>query len=284
MEKRIISQGPKGRESYTITLPKEWIKEIGIDKTKLADLEIVGNKVIISELGLKEEKITINADEYKDSLTKILPAFYRMGIKEINFLTRNGKLIEESSTIINEKLIGYEIVDHKKEGITIKYITKESERDFKIILRRIFLLLISFSEVKSQSNLIHKNIGRLYNYCQRILIKKGHTEFNKAPFYYLLLDQLEKISDELNWILNIKLSKKEEQNLNEIFDLLQNAHDIFYKFKVDVYNKNQSRSFKIKEEIKLENPIKISTIHLHNLARILNSIYGTIFLIKSENF
>ncbi len=200
MEKKIISQGPKGRESYTITIPKEWIKKAGIDKTKLADLEIAGNKIIISEPDLKEEKITINTEEYKDTLDKVLPALYRIGIKEIKFITSNEKLIENISSILNEKLIGYEIVDHKKEGIIVKYITKESEEDFKAILRRIFLLLLSFSESETQFKLIGKNIKRLYNYCQRILIKRGHIEFQKVPFYYLLLDQLEKISDELEWI------------------------------------------------------------------------------------
>ncbi len=47
MKKKLTTQGPKGRESYTLTLPKEWILENNLDKTKVLEMEIVGNKILL---------------------------------------------------------------------------------------------------------------------------------------------------------------------------------------------------------------------------------------------
>ncbi len=285
MEKKITCQGPKGRESYTVTLPKEWIKKTSIDKTKIVNLEIAGNKIIISKEKEIEQKIVINSESYKDSIEKALQILYKLGLKELKIMTNNEKLTERILEVVNNKLIGYEILEHKKDYVLISDITKESEEDFKTILRRIFLLMLEFSEYpdKSRVKIVKMNINKLYNYCQRILIKKGHSDFEKVPFYYLLLDQLEKISDELAWIFHLELKKNEKQILNELFKLLEDTYKLFYKFDPKSFNRLSNESYKLKEKIKLEEKINVAIMHLHNMARLLNSINGTIFAIKFEN-
>ncbi len=68
-----------------------------------------------------------------------------------------------------------------------------------------------------------------------------------------------------------------------MFFVLEKAYNLFYKFNPQEYNKYQFETYQIKKEIKLGNQVKIQTIHLHNIARLLNSLYGTIFLIKFES-
>ncbi len=83
MEKRLTAQGPNDRKSYTVTLPLDWVKQQGLDKTKTVDLEIIGNKVIISSD--KEDQLVkfIDADKAENALTKLLQAAYRLGVDEL---------------------------------------------------------------------------------------------------------------------------------------------------------------------------------------------------------
>jgi len=282
MEKKLTSQGPKGRESYTLTLPKKWVTNLQLDKTKKVDLEIIGNKIIIADKNPPPQKSTLDMNSYKSTLHKTIPAMYKLGIKEIKFANTNTKISEEISKIIRNKLIGFETIEHKKNYLIVSEIVKESEEDFKTILRRIFLLLLEFNKNPKSAKMINQNINRLYNYCQKTLIKKGHTEFQKIPFYFLLLDQLEKIADEFEWILETKRSNEEKSILNEITNLLEGLYQVFYKFDAEKYSKVQKRTFELKQEIKLSNKINLATMNLHNLARLLNSLSGTIFAIKLD--
>jgi antitoxin component of MazEF toxin-antitoxin module len=279
MEKKLTSQGPKKRQSYTVTLPKEWIKKQGLDKTKEIDLELTGDKIIISPYKKADKKIEIKADEYNHTIKKILSGLYRLGIDEIKFKINKEELIEEIYSIINERLIGYEVIEHKGDEILVKYITKESDEDFKVVLRRIYLLTLELAETKSsiKNKNLDKNIQRLCNYCQRILIKKGHIEILKVPFYYLFIDQIEKISNELTWLNEQKISKKQEEAKKRINVLLNKSYELFYKFNSIDYNHYCEESFKLKNEIKLDGKVDIATIHLYNLARSINSLFGTIF-------
>ncbi|MBU1198705.1 MAG: hypothetical protein KKF46_02710 [Nanoarchaeota archaeon] len=283
MQKKLTAQGPKKRKSYTVTLPIDWVKKEKLDKIREVDLNIVGNKVIISPSREIQERIIINADNYKDSLRKVLPGLYRQGVNEVLIQLSDNSLLEKIQRLVNEMLIGYEIVEQQKGKILIKDITKESQEEFNSILRRIFLLILQFESVLSQSEIqtLQKNITRLYNYCLRILMKKGHAEFQRTPIYYLIIDQLEKITDEFIWILSLqKISKERKTQLNEVFRLFRTAYELFYKFEIAKYNVNQDKTFLLKNKIKLEKNIDIAGMHIHNLSRLLNSLYGNIFIIS----
>jgi phosphate uptake regulator len=286
MKKRLTAQGPKDRKSYTVTLPIDWVKEEGLDAVKEVELEMVGHKIVISPYKETEKVTFINGENYRHAIVKAVQGLYRMGVDEIKLQFESNDILEETSDLIEQVLIGYEIIEQKKDYILIKEITKESEEDFKVIFRRIFLLLIELSESENvvQTRIVDKNVKKLINYCQRILVKKGHTDFQKTPQYYLTLDRLEKIGDEFLWLGNTKISKKKEQEcLKEINLLLRAAYDLFYTFDAKKYSKAVQRSYELKNEIKLEEKVDVSAIHLHNLARTLNSLLGDIFTLKFKD-
>ena len=283
MLKRLTAQGPKKRKSYTATLPIDWVKQEKLDKSREVELNIVGNKVIISPSKEIQERIIIKADQYANSLRKILPGLYRLGVNEILIQVSDNNLLEEIITFVHGTLLGYEIIEQQKGRILIKDITKESEEDFNVILRRIFLLILQFESMPSKTEIktLQKNITRLYNYCLRVLMKKGHREFLRTPLYYLVLDQLEKITDEFTWILILpKLSKERESQLKEVFKLFRKAYELFYKFDPSKYNEYQDKTYLLKNKIKLEKTIDVAGMHIHNLSRLLNSLYGNIFTLN----
>jgi hypothetical protein len=279
MEKKLTAQGPKTRKSYTVTLPIEWVKEEDLDKTKTVELTVVGKKVIISSSKDIKEMIHVNGEEYKNCLVKVLQGLYKVGVNEIKLSFENIKLVNVCSEMI-EKLIGYEIITHSKNYLIIKDITGESEESFKVIFRRIFLLILEMLEIKNKIQLeaIDKNIDKLINYCQRILIKKGHVEFTKTPIYYLMLDRLEKIADELKW-----LGGSNKQEYKEISQIFRVAYELFYKYDTKRYHEYQYKSYILLRKVELGEKIDKHKLHMHNLARLTNSLYGEIFSLKFEN-
>ncbi len=279
MEKKLTAQGPRDRKSYTVTLPKEWVKKEKLDELRLVELKVVGNKLVISPSKEIQEEAIINADDYNKSLIKVIPGLYRLGINKIRINLLDNNLLEKIIEIINKRLIGYEIIEQRKDFIIVKDITKESGEDFKTILRRVFLLLLelSNSEDAVQVRTLDKNIKRLINYCQRILIKNGHTEFLRTPLYYLLLDQLEKIGDELKWILSIKRRK---EILDKITKVFRQGYEVFYKFDPKKFDEYSNKAYQLKNEIRLGDKINTGDMYLHNLARLINSLSGTMLMIR----
>jgi len=275
MEKRLTAQGPKDRKSYTVTLPLTWIKQQGLDKTKTVELEIVGNKVIINATNEDQETKFIDADKAENALMKILQAAYRLGVNEIKIKYSKPELRKYISKVIDTKLIGYEIVEQTKNLLRIKDITKESTEEFKTVLRRIFLLLIELTKSPEEVEESDKNLKKLTNYCQRLLIKKGHLEYKKVPFYYSLLNQIEKLSDEYTWLHQTKFTDK--KTLNKLNTYVEKTYELYYKFNLENFNRYQEDTYLIKNKLKNQ-----KNIHLHNIARQLNSIMGTILIINFE--
>ncbi|MBU4501355.1 MAG: hypothetical protein KKA79_02090 [Nanoarchaeota archaeon] len=276
MEKRLIAQGPKNRQSYTVTLPLEWIKQQGLDKTKLVDLEIVGSKAIINITKEEQETKFIDGDKAENALMKILQSAYRLGINELNIKYSKPGIRKYVTDIVDTKLIGYEIIEHSKGRLKIKDITKESSEEFKIVLRRIFLLLIEMAGSPKEVDESDKNLKKLTNYCQRLLIKKGHLNHKKVPFYYMLLDQIEKLSDEYVWLYSSKV--KNHNILKQLNRYLNETYEIFYKFNLEKFNKTQHDTFLLKRKLTGK-----GNIHMHNIARQLNTILGTVLIINFEN-
>ena len=275
MEKRLTAQGPRDRKSYTVTIPLDWIKQYGLDKTKTVDLEIIGNKAVISSSREDQEAKFIDADKAENALTKLLQAAYRLGIDEVKVKYSKPEIRKQVSEIIDTKLIGYEIIEQSKNILRIKEITKESTEEFKTVLRRIFLLLIELTKSPEEVEESDKNLKKLTNYCQRLLINKGHLEYKKIPFYYTLLHQLEKLSDEYVWLYQNKISNA--KTLSQLNSYLEKTYELYYKFDLEKFNKYQHETYLLKNILR-----KQKEVHMHNIARQLNTILGTMLIINFE--
>ncbi|HIH37786.1 hypothetical protein J4460_00105 [Candidatus Woesearchaeota archaeon] len=273
MEKRLTRQGPRGRQSFTITLPIEWVKQHHLDEKRMVDLCVVGNEIVLfSEK--KDARAAVKIKDYADTLIKVLPSMYRAGVDEVCLTIDTFDKLGAVQDIIDKYLIGYEVVAQTKQQVVIKDITKESDEDFMVIFRRIFLLLLELADAISyeQASSIDKTIDKLINYCQRTLIKKGHPEYEKVPLYYLLLDRLEKLGDEYHYFHE---SSNDRSELKEVNNLLRHAYELFYKFDAAAFNKYCLATHTLRKSRK-------NSLHVNNIARILNSVYGDIFALKCK--
>ncbi len=280
MEKKVTAQGPSDRKSYTVTLPKDWVKQEKIDKTKLVDLEVIGGKLVISSGKKLGKRVIINGDIYSEVFIKVLQGLYRAGVSEIKIVFNNSGVLKNIITIIERLLIGYDVIEQKSDYIIIKNITEESEEEFKNIFRRVFLLLIEISECKDcvQLKTLERSMKKLINFCQRMLIQKGHVEHVKVPFYYLALDRLEKIGDAYINLVDVKRDK----HIVDANKLLRNSYELFYTFDSEKYAKSAKSSYDLKERIKLDNNLKLSKMYIYNITRLLNSLYGDIYTLNFD--
>ena len=280
MEKRITAQGPKDRKSYTITLPIQWVKQAGLDKTRTAFLEIVGNNAVICPSKGTPQRICIKGEDYRRCIIKVMQGLYRLGIDEVSITTSDNKQVEELIDIIDKKLIGFEIVEQKKDRILIKDITNESSEGFDVIMRRVFLLLIELAETENGQKItaLDRNIKKLINFCQRTIMKSGHSDFRRTPIYYLMLDRLEKMCDELKWALRAADNKKDIEILRETKACLRAAYELFYNFENKKYAYYQYKTYELFK--RGDEKRKGFNLHWINLMRVLNSLLGDIFMLK----
>ncbi|MBI5389971.1 hypothetical protein HZB02_00605 [Candidatus Woesearchaeota archaeon] len=281
MHKKITAQGQKGRQSYTVTLPKEWVTEQNIDKTMTVDMQVTGDKVTVSPTQATGQQVVLKVDAYEQSLMKVIPSLYRMGVQQIVCLISKPEQMENVSQICGG-LIGFEVVDQTKQKMVLQEITRESEENFKTILRRIFLLLLEMTESQHEQEVLvlNKNCKRLINYCQRLIVKRGYEEVTKTPFYFLLLDQLEKIGDEVRWLF---LSQEKLPLKKEVFQLLRAGYRLFYQFESKTYGEAVLRTYELKHLLLKRKTQSNGAMHLHNIVRLTNSLYGNVFVLAQAH-
>ena len=289
MEKKLIAQGPKSRKSYTVTLPLEWVKRETLDQSRLVDLEVYGHKVVISSKKEFQERKVIDTDKVKDVLMKVIPMAYRLGVNELKLINLSPATVKKTHFLLDTKLLGYEIIEQTRDSCVIKDSSKESPEEFTILLRRVFLILIELAgqvaiNVPSKENMgaeqLDRTMKKLINYCQRLLVKQGHKDVRKVPFYYSFCEELERIGDEYLWLMEHS-KKVDMEDLKEANRYLQLTYEIFYNFNMENYNRIQDETHKLKNKVR-EKKLDKSSIFLHNIARRINSLLGTAFAINFE--
>ncbi|MFH1506533.1 MAG: AbrB/MazE/SpoVT family DNA-binding domain-containing protein [archaeon] len=270
MEQRKLIQ--HGLSSLTVALPMKWLKERDLKKGDSVYVDIEGNQLILStEESLKMEKISIDVTKLdRTSTLMYIMSLYRFGYNEIEVTFnkpntphyRTGKEVsyfEVINEIVN-RCIGAEIIEQSDKRILIKYITKEAGEDFKVILRRVFLLINETAEsllegIKNKDMTLigtidtkHDNINKFISYCLRLLNKYGYADVKKTSYFFHIIASLDKIVDVLKYnsrdILNYK--KKFAPLTLEIWEDINKSirwyYEFFYDFKLEKVNRiNQNR-------------------------------------------
>ncbi len=165
---------------------------------KIIDMELVGNAIVISQTKREPSKKVLDAEKLPKSIIRIIQVLYKKGIDEIKVLNGTPQITNEITKIIEQRCIGFEIIDQSKDYFIIKDIAKESAEDFSTLLRRSFLIVLQLFEEENKENLenLDKSLNKITAYCQRLLMKKGYHEFTNINYYSRLCSELEHIGDE----------------------------------------------------------------------------------------
>jgi phosphate uptake regulator len=278
MDQRKLIQ--HGTSSLTISIPNKWLKQRNLKKGDSLYVEEEGNKLIVStDQALKLNNITIDiTDLDRTSALLHVQSLYRFGYNEIEIRFDETRLEHyrknekpTTSSVMHytiNRLIGAEIIEETKNKIKIKQVTRELEDDFKVILRRVFLLLKEMSEEFIQAienndketietmDDKHDNFTKFVSYALRLLNKYGYPDVKKTCFYYHIIASLDKIVDIIKYCARDTLEYKNKAN-KETIAILKGIHasielyyDFFYNFdlkKANTLNKNREE---IKNKIK----------------------------------
>ena len=150
-----------GRGSYIISLPKEWVRDIGIKRGSeiafnvQADSSLTFFPRILKEkygedesAALKEYYINVNqTEEDLKSTLRMIKALYVISADVIRIHFKGtedpSRLKNEIKNFIRENFLGAEIIDETHDEISIQVLIKHSEFPIEKAVRRMVILALS---------------------------------------------------------------------------------------------------------------------------------------------
>lgn len=234
-----------GKATYSITLPKKWVKENALVK---GDLILIQEKSpekleISPKLGeqqelIKEVTLSVN-DKSSKELERELITAYINDYSVINLVGSVQSKVGEIREMLNE-LIGLEIMEVSNNKIVAKVFSDVTNTHVSNIIRRISLItktmfdeLLSLFEGKGDYTSIidsDREVNRQTYFATRILtkaIKSTHfrglikMELTEAAFALKVIDVQEKIGDQLKHmarqLCDAHLLKKTKAKFNKDF-------------------------------------------------------------------
>ena len=236
-------------KTSVVSLPLAWVKKYGINKGDELELEERGREIVIKVGNAVElDKVTIDvADLDKQSLKWTLSALHKFGYDEIEILYEDPEDLKVLQQMIKDILMGFVIMQQTSKKVVLKSVSNDLESEFDMTLRRSFLVTISLGEslvekIKNGDAVLDDLISleqtnnQLTNFCERMLNKKGHKDYRKTCFYYVIIWNLEKVCDQYRDLCEILNGKKVDENFLSLLEktnfIFKEYYSLFYKFDV----------------------------------------------------
>ena len=257
-----------GGSTYLVSLPKKWVKKIGLEpgaQVALFESEIYKGKLIIDPQYTEVEKIKEVDIEIKEDkgfdLRRELLAAYLFGYDLMNIKSSIDKNIslnqrEEIKNMI-QKLIGIEIVEESSKIIKVQCLISTVALPLKKTIERIFLIVFQMlqdaiqsiitDDIKLAHNVIDRDeeVNRLYFLCVRQL-RSSIQDANIARLskitplqcldYRVIAKAIENAGDHIVEIIKIYLSVVVDKKLklptnikNKIFEITSKVLDMLNK-------------------------------------------------------
>ncbi len=247
-----------GNSTLLLSLPREWIVANNLVKGDELEVEIDEDKLYVwPDSRKRREKLSMDVTEFRDTLPRLLYSLYRSGIDELEIKSKDPKLIEKVKSIIWKEAVGFEIIDQKNDSCRIVSVSGKIE-DFENIMRRLFLVTLTMGEESiaalkrsgSMENIIYleQENNRLTNVLIRAINKYGSHGFRKIGPLYYIIQELEKIGDQLKYMAQFLSHKKGKlvfrnsmvSLFEESLQILRKVYELFYKL-------NQEKAYEIRK-------------------------------------
>ncbi len=146
-----------GKSSYIVSLPKQWIIELGLkqgDQIRMvrkgsSTLELYPPKFESRTQKKEEATIEITEEEEPSSIIRKLISLYFLGYKTINIKPKNGRLTPSQRNTVKEAvkrmLMGSEIISDSINGITVQVLVNLLELSVDGAFKRMIHLAKSMS-------------------------------------------------------------------------------------------------------------------------------------------
>jgi len=141
-----------GKSSYIVSLPKEWIMELGLkqgDQVTIvrqgtSTLQITPSKRHTKVIETEDATFEINPDDENAVIVRKLVSLYFLGFKTINVKPRSGRLKPSQRFAVKDAvkrvLMGTEIIADSTDGITIQVLINLFELSIDGAFKRMLLI------------------------------------------------------------------------------------------------------------------------------------------------
>jgi phosphate uptake regulator len=237
-----------GRGSFIISLPKEWVQDIGLKRGS----EIAFNLQPDSTLTLiprkikektgqdeankpKEYYVNVDPKEAPDATLRMIRALYAIGADIIRVHFKNtpegaAKYKNEIKNLARDNFLGSEIIDETVDEITLQILIKHSEFPIEKAVRRMAIVALSanrdaIAALKDQSTTLfdsvisaHNDVNRLglyiirqlkYGIERNLFRELGFRNPKEFLLYRIAVNDIENIAENaLNIITNLDTLQK----------------------------------------------------------------------------
>jgi antitoxin component of MazEF toxin-antitoxin module len=178
MKRKLIRQGA---DALTLTLPREWTRERGLEAGQEVDVEADGDALVVR--GKSEPRLTRTSMHLAQTdvhgYRHLLYNAYRKGFDEIKVTFDKSGQFAGIREVIGE-LMGFEITQQGCHDLTLKSVALPDAKEYPVLWRRTFhIVQTAFDYLledmragqfdKGKVYALRLDLLRLTNFCKRVL-------------------------------------------------------------------------------------------------------------------
>jgi phosphate uptake regulator len=179
-----------GRGSYIISLPKEWVQDIGLQRGSEIAFNVQSDSSLVlvprklrekkEEDGghkLKEYYVVVDPKEELQATLRMIKALYAIGadIIRVHFKSAEeaAKYKPETKDFARDTFLGSEIIDETPEEITLQILIRHSEFPIEMAVRRMAVVALSankdaISALKNRNPELFQSVINAHNDVNRL--------------------------------------------------------------------------------------------------------------------
>lgn len=238
-----------GPSTLTVSLPSKWTKRYNLKKGDEITVEEAGASLTITTQGEPQaQKTTLDVRHLAPLTRRAFDAIYKKGYDEVELTYEKPEELKDVESAINLEAKTFEIVSLAKGKCLVKSISEISDDEFDNILRRTFILLVEMSsgmlDAWKQEDFLtieqlkqsEKTNNKFTHMLRRALNKKGYKEYKNTTLLYTIIEELEKIADELKFLgeylvsNKVKITQESGALFKEVTTVVELVYKLFYKY------------------------------------------------------
>lgn len=179
-----------GRGSYIVSLPKEWVQDIGLKRGSEIDFSVQSDSSLIlvprklkerkgedEATKLKEYLINVDPKDEKESTFRMIRALYAIGadIIRVHFKSEEDatKYKQEIMDFARNTFLGSEVIDETPNEITLQILIRHSEFPIERAVRRMAIVALSANKdaieaFKNRSTTLFESVIKARNDVNRL--------------------------------------------------------------------------------------------------------------------
>lgn len=144
-----------GGSTYTLSLPKKWVEELGLEPGDEMLVEERGSSLFLSPGGFGEESskeavVEVDPEENCDTMKRKILSLYLVGYNVIRIRSSRDRLRgpyrNAIKKLVRGKLVGTEVISESMEEVALQTLLSYSELSAKGALKRMYSVAASMQE------------------------------------------------------------------------------------------------------------------------------------------